>query len=437
MRGVSRKSRSERAIPSYREDQHLAVGRRMVWVNPANLRATINAARTLEIASALRNAGWRVDLLVGGKVAMPQATEIEGVEAYEIPLPRVFLARQVVYHLLVLRYVLREWSSIDVVLFMPMSLPWMLLLRASQILRSCPSGGSSGLNSEATSRPLLVMDTRTMPMSRSTGRDYVRGLYLDAMNHLANRFADGQTAITPALARAYRMPEDRLLGIWPSGVDIELFAPAREKRRWPEADDPVRLVFVGSLETAKPLLPLCRAVEVANREGMHFELSFVGDGPAREGILDRAARSPGLIRYLGRIPYHQVPDVLAATHLGVLPCPDTLEYQVESPIKLFEYLAAGLPVLASRVSCHTDVLGDSPCAFWVDDITEDSFLAGLRRVWNDRLSLATLSDHASSLAVEYTWSASAQKLADALERGLASPGSRLRLDLDRRTQRPN
>lgn len=393
-------------------------GRRVVWVNPANLRSAINSARTLQITSALRKAGWRVDLLVGGKVAKARATEIEGVPAHEIPLPDIFLVRQVIYHLAVLRHVLREWTSIDVVLFMSMSVPWMLLLRAGLVLRSGLSLGHPAPEPGTMARPLLVMDTRTMPMSRSKPRDYLRGLYLDAMNHLANKFADGQTTITPALARAYRIPEDRLWGIWPSGVDIEAFAHAREKRHWPEGNGPVRLVFVGSLETSKPLLPLCRAVEVANREGMHFELSFVGDGPARERILDRAARSAGFIRYLGRIPYHQVPDVLAATHLGVLPSPDTLEYQVESPIKLFEYLAAGLPVLASRVSCHTDVLGDSACAFWVDDITEDSFLAGLRRVWNDRLSLATLSDDASSLAVEYTWSASAQKLADALERGL-------------------
>jgi glycosyltransferase involved in cell wall biosynthesis len=405
---------NEKPGHSSARDGHEAPSRRMVWVYPDNLRATIFAAPTLEVASALRDFGWQVDLLVGGDVPNERSAEIDGVEVYEIPFPKTFLIKQAVFHLPVARYVLSAWGSVDIVFFDPMSLPWMLLLRGAGLLR------------RGAGRPLLVMDTRTMPMIRSSPRDLVRSLYTDAMNHLANRLADGQTTITRALAQAYRMPAASLWGIWPSGVNTSLFAPAREKRRWPGPDDPVRLVFVGSLEEKKPLLPLCEAVEKANREGTRFELSlvgeFVGVGPAREEILTRAARSPESIRLLGKIPYSQVPDALAAAHLGVLASPDTLEYQTESPIKLFEYLGAGLPLLASRVSCHTEVIGDRPCVFWVDGTTPESFLSALRRVWKDRLSLAALGDDAWSLAPEYTWRASARKLSDALERGLARRG---------------
>lgn len=405
---------SEKPGYSPSHDEHTAPARRMVWVYPDNLRATIFAAPTLEVTSALRDFGWQVDLLVGGDVANERAAEIDGVEVYEIPFPKTFLVKQAVFHLPVLRYILSAWGSVDIVFFDPMSLPWALLLRGAALMR------------RGAVRPLLVMDTRTMPMLRSTPRDRLRGLYTDTMNHLANHVADGQTTITGALAEAYRMPDASLWGLWPSGVNTNLFAPAREKRRWPGSDDPVRLVFVGSLEGTKPLLPLCEAVEEANREGMQFELSlvgeFVGHELFREEISARAKRSPGLIRLLGRIPYTEVPDVLAAAHLGVLASPDTIEYQTESPIKLFEYLGAGLPLLASRVSCHTEVIGDRPCVFWVDGATQQSFLSALRRVWQARSSLADFGEEAWSLAPQYTWRASAQKLADALERGLARRG---------------
>ena len=182
----------------------------IVWVYPGDLRAAIDSATTLRIASSLRNTGWRVDLLIGGRLAKGRATDIGGIAVCEIPFPDIFLVKQVMYHLPVLRYVLRDWSNIDVVFFASMSLPWMLLLRAIQSLRSRTLFGHPGRPSGT--RPFFVMDTRTMPMTRSTRRDNVRGLYTDAMNWLANWLVDGQTTITPGMAEAYHIPSSKLLG---------------------------------------------------------------------------------------------------------------------------------------------------------------------------------------------------------------------------------
>ena len=51
--------------------------------------------------------------------------------------------------------------------------------------------------------------------------------------------------------------------------------------------------------------------------------------------------------------------MLAAADIGVtsLPSPDDVKYEASSPLKLFEYMAAGLPVLATSNRCHTDVVG--------------------------------------------------------------------------------
>ena len=43
------------------------------------------------------------------------------------------------------------------------------------------------------------------------------------------------------------------------------------------------------------------------------------------------------------------------------------DFGVSSPIKLFEYLAAGLPILATRIDCHTNVVGNADCAVWLDE----------------------------------------------------------------------
>jgi hypothetical protein len=71
------------------------------------------------------------------------------------------------------------------------------------------------------------------------------------------------------------------------------------------------------------------------------------------------------IQVLPQDPHDQGPEVLGKMQVGVIPFPDEPKFQISSPIKLFEYLGAGKPILATH-TCHTDVIGDGGIVFWVE-----------------------------------------------------------------------
>ncbi|RIK24389.1 MAG: hypothetical protein DCC51_00260 [Anaerolineae bacterium] len=128
--------------------------------------------------------------------------------------------------------------------------------------------------------------------------------------------------------------------------------------------------------------------------------------------------------------------MLAQAHVGVtsLPEVDDIKYEASSPIKLFEYMAAGMPVLATSNKCHTDVVGDGRYAFWADDVSEETLLATLRLVWAERDQLAQLGREAQSDVLAWTYAANAAKLKAALVYGLSrhsfagSPAGRVRAE---------
>ena len=71
---------------------------------------------------------------------------------------------------------------------------------------------------------------------------------------------------------------------------------------------------------------------------------FIGDGPVREGILAQA-RELGIenrVRFTGMIPITEVPDYLSAVDIAVIPS----AARHASPMKLMEYMGAGLPIVA-------------------------------------------------------------------------------------------
>jgi glycosyltransferase involved in cell wall biosynthesis len=377
----------------------------LIWIYTGDPSRTLDSATWLQTTRELRKLGWRVLLIVAGP---PEQRMIGDVEVLSLPQPNLYLLRQLIFHLNCWRYLLRHWSTTDCIMFHQMSAPWLLPLRLLRRL--------SGRR-----RPLLVMDTRTVhmePQANESIKARLRRLLYGSMGPLANSFADGQTAITPRMATAVHIPEGQLWGTWPSGVDLTIFARSHAERCWPRPGEAIQLVYIGSLHHERNLLPLCQAVEEVNRTGCSFTFLIAGDGTGRADLADFAAKTEGRVQLLPPVPHRLVPTLLAQAHIGVLPFPDEQKFRVSSPIKLFEYMAAALPILATRIHCHTDVVQEGGYAFWAGDATMEGFATALRSIWSRQAELQEMGQQAAVAARAWSWQNAAQRLRSALEYGL-------------------
>jgi glycosyltransferase involved in cell wall biosynthesis len=388
----------------------------VIWVCPGSLASMLYAAQHLDTAQELRKMGWRVTLISADSA---QLRSIRGVETLCIPMPETYFARQLIFHIKVLRLILRQAMPPDVILFHQNSVPWFLPLRFLRRLIG-------------RSRMLLVMDIRTVhmpPKSKEGMKGKMRRAFLKSMSWLANRWADGQTAITPRMAEALKIPSQKLLGTWPSGVTLDRFAFAQTSRHWPLEEEPIKLIYIGTLHYERNLMKLCEAVVQANSAGMAFSLTLIGDGTERADLETFASKTEGKVRVLAPIPHDQVPELLALAQVGVLPFPDEEKFRVSSPIKLFEYMASGLPILATRITCHTDVVCDGKYVFWAEDATTMGLIAALRQLWCERGSLSMMSREAAKAAQAWTWTEAAKKLKTALEKGMSKVGDKRKVPI--------
>jgi len=69
----------------------------------------------------------------------------------------------------------------------------------------------------------------------------------------------------------------------------------------------------------------------------------------------------GNVDVLGKVPYSQVPDILKSAQIALVPLLPTLNYQKAIPVKLIEYMAAGLPVVGSRFGYIEQILLEDNC----------------------------------------------------------------------------
>lgn len=139
-------------------------------------------------------------------------------------------------------------------------------------------------------------------------------------------------------------------------------------------------------------------------------LLVVGDGPAR-GELERLAQILHLeerVRFTGVIDRHRVPEYVAAFDIALQPA--VVPYA--SPLKLFEYLALGKPVIAPRQPNIEEILTDGENAILFEASKRGDFERNLARLCQDD-SLRSRLGRAAAGTIDrlgLTWLENARKV---------------------------
>ena len=124
----------------------------------------------------------------------------------------------------------------------------------------------------------------------------------------------------------------------------------------------------GVLEVNSPLLDLQRAhrdvveyvIWAAAVVQVQWQLRIVGDGPQRVPLMDLAQKLRVDADFRGAVSSSEIPGQLRGSAIGVAPYPETVSaHHHFSPLQVYEYLAAGLPIVASSIGQIPHAVGDA------------------------------------------------------------------------------
>ncbi|MFB0834100.1 glycosyltransferase [Arthrobacter halodurans] len=166
------------------------------------------------------------------------------------------------------------------------------------------------------------------------------------------------------------------------------------------------VVFVGTL---KPWHGVEVLVDAVARSRGHWRLRIVGDGPLAGSLRDRAAahgpRVRDRIEFAGAVDPERVGALLGEATIAVAPYPAASDADAYfSPLKIYEYLAAGLPVVASRVGQVPGIVRDGRTGVLVEPSDAADLAAALDALADDPVRRARLGAAARAEALaEHGW----------------------------------
>ncbi|GER04839.1 glycosyl transferase family 1 [Iodidimonas nitroreducens] len=233
--------------------------------------------------------------------------------------------------------------------------------------------------------------------------------------------ADAVLPVSDALAdyvRREQVPDDRITVI-PNGVRTELFQSVRRGslRREMGFADKIVFGFVGYVREWHGLDQVLHAFARLADPALHFLI--IGEGPASAG-LKAIASELGIghqLTFTGARPHEDIPALLGVMDIALQP--DVNDYA--SPLKLFEYLAAGCAIIAPDRPNIREILDDGKTALLIDPDHPDDLSRAITALATDFDLRKKLGAAACDLIGrrDYTWDGNARKVEAIAEKLLA------------------
>jgi glycosyltransferase involved in cell wall biosynthesis len=374
-----------------------------------------NGVQTMETCHALARRGHAVRLVVRPDSATPARDpwayyglpRVPTLAIEHVSAPASPSGRRVAY---VAHSIWRSFgrSQADVILTRDLTI-------AGLLLRLPPSARPPVVYESHGYAPAVGEDLPKM-LSNAEGLSAAKGRRLEARERLVWARAGGYITITAALARELegRFGPRPFLAVVPDGTRIP-DADDVGLRREAGAAGPV-VGYAGHLYPWKGPDVLLAALE-----RLPGTRALIVGGLAGEPDLDRIRAladrvAPGRVAFAGQVEPPRVAGLLRQADVLVLPnTPGRVSAAYTSPLKLFEYMASGRPIVASDLPALREVLRPDENAVLVEAGSAEALAAGLARVLGDAALAARLAARARDDVREWTWEKRAERIEALLE----------------------
>jgi len=164
---------------------------------------------------------------------------------------------------------------------------------------------------------------------------------------------------------------------------------------------------IGSLAKARGIKELVKSLKKAKTP-----LALCGDFRPKSLEYElRELEGWKYVNFHGFISRSEVKEVLSCVKIGIVTLHPTQSYLEAIPVKLFEYMAAGIPVIASDFKFYRELLKGCDCALFVDPLNPDAIANAITELLEDEKKAYEMGRQGQKAIIErFNWSTEEKKL---------------------------
>ena len=217
--------------------------------------------------------------------------------------------------------------------------------------------------------------------------------------------ADAFTAVTPDYLELGTLAKPGVpawVTYW--GVDLKAVqcrnAPDLPRRVPEKGPGEFWCVYAGTLGINYDIPTIIKVAREARQRGFPLRFIIAGDGPLGESVAREAREDlKGIVHYLGRVPQTDLASVYAYSDLAL--CSYVGRSTVSMPVKAFDYLAAGLPIVNSLGREIGRLVRENKVGFQYEAQSAESLFNVLTSAATNPEEMARMRKRAEKLAMQF------------------------------------
>lgn len=281
----------------------------------------------------------------------------------------------------------------------PELIPWAVLLRAF---------GVRIIYDVHEDYPEAVSENYRLPaFARKTLPTIVR-----AIEWVGGSLFDGIVAVTSQIEG--RFPKQKTVQVrnWP--ILDEFHAPIGR----PMAERPREVAYIGTITQNRNIIGMLEAIHSLRHANVQLRLA--GDFTVEnDRALAQSHASWDLVRFDGWVARAGVADILASARAGLVVLKPIEHETLTLPIKLFEYMAAGVPVISSDFPLWREIVEDVGCGLLVDPMKPDEIAEAIEWILDNPEAAEEMGARGRKAVVDqFNWGQEAKQLFQLYDRVL-------------------
>jgi glycosyltransferase involved in cell wall biosynthesis len=247
--------------------------------------------------------------------------------------------------------------------------------------------------------PKQIMDKHWIP---KLFRGLVSSLFKRYEHYVAARLS-GIISVTPIICERFRSVNKHVELV----ANYPLLEEGLNLNHQEGIKVPRQICYIGGLFPTRGIKELVQALE-------QVDATLVLAGTFSPASFEEEVKQlPGWkkVNFLGHVGRQEIMRVLTTSELGVVTLHPTQSYVEALPIKLFEYMSAGIPVLASDFPMWREIIDSAKCGVYADPLNPKDIAKQIDYLLsNPELSKEMGENGLKAFHETYNWSAEEQKL---------------------------